>query len=182
MEEKKLERFIIRHNSKFRMRWDLFIIVLVLYNCVLIPFQLAFSGQYDSTPSDDFGYIVDLMFVFDVIFNFRTTYINSKLGIEVTKGKDIAKNYMKSWRFYFDTVSVMPFELLYELFVGDSSGNLKMFDLMKLIRLLRLGRIITYLKFKTDIKVGIRLVYLMIGLLILVHWVGCLWYIVVMET
>ena len=32
---------------------------------------------------------------------------------------------------------------------------------MKLIRLLRLGRIITYLKFRQDVKIGFKLIYLL---------------------
>lgn len=59
---------------------------------------------------------------------------------------------------------------------------LKIFNLLKLIRLLRLGRIITYLKFKQDIKIGMRIVLLLGFLLGLVHWIACIWYIVVISS
>jgi hypothetical protein len=36
------ERFIISHTGKFRIRWDLWIIMLVIYNCVQIPIEIAF--------------------------------------------------------------------------------------------------------------------------------------------
>lgn len=165
------------------MRWDLFIILLVLYNCILIPFELAFQEKYESPVQENLGYVVDLMFVMDIIFNFRTTFINEKTGNEVVKWKEISLNYIKTWRFWFDVLSIIPFELMYNGISGNANNsNFKVFDLLKLIRLLRLGRIITYLKFKANVKVGIRLVYLLVGLLILVHWVGCIWYLTISDT
>ena len=50
VEFKKPQKCLIRHNSKFRIRWDLYIIVLVLYNCILIPIELAFQGKYERKP------------------------------------------------------------------------------------------------------------------------------------
>jgi hypothetical protein len=34
VQKEKEEFFIIHHSGKFRMRWDLWIITLVLYNCI----------------------------------------------------------------------------------------------------------------------------------------------------
>jgi hypothetical protein len=52
---------------------------------------------------------------------------------------------------------------------------------MKLVRLLRLGRIITYLKFKQDIKIGFRIFQLLFMLLLIVHWVACIWYLIIAD-
>jgi hypothetical protein len=59
--------------------------------------------------------------------------------------------------------------------------QLKFLGLLKLIRLLRLGRIIRYLRFKQGLKVGIRMFQLLLFLLMLVHWVACVWFMVVKE-
>ena len=126
---------------------------------------------------------MDIQFVVDIILNFRTTYINEKTGLEVKQGKVIAKKYIKHWRFYIDIVSVIPFELLYDAIAQDTGGatksQFKIFDLMKLVRLLRLGRIITYLKFKQDIKIGFRIFQLLFMLLLIVHWIACIWYLII---
>ena len=121
--------------------------------------------------------------MFDIIFNFRTTYINEKTGLEVKDGKVISKKYIKHWRFYIDILSIIPFELLYNAISQDTSSKqqFKVFDLMKLVRLLRLGRIITYLKFKQDIKIGFRIFQLLFMLLLIVHWVACLWYLIIAD-
>jgi hypothetical protein len=50
------------------------------------------------------------------------------------------------------------------------------------MRLLRLGRIITYLKVKQDIKIGFRMVQLLSMLLLLVHWIACMWFMMVDGT
>lgn len=47
------------------------------------------------------------------------------------------------------------------------------------MRLLRLGRIITYMKVQSSMKVGFKLLQLLFGILLLVHWLGCIWYLLV---
>lgn len=106
-------------NSKFRIRWDLWIITLVMYNALETPLELAFEQDFTSLGIVLFGYIVDLFFITDMAINFRTTFINEKTGLEEKKPRLIAKNYVTQWRFYTDTLSVIPFEL----FVGDFNGS-----------------------------------------------------------
>jgi hypothetical protein len=172
-------RHIIRSNGRFRLRWDLFIIVLVLYNCISIPLEIAFTATSEKTGIIVTGALIDFAFAVDIVLNFLTTYINSKTGKEIIQVKLIAKNYVYHWRFWVDLLSTIPFEVIYNLFVGKTSFKFELFDLLKLIRLLRLGRIISYLKVKQDVKVGFRIVQLLSFLLLLVHWVGCMWFIMI---
>jgi len=142
---------MISHSSKFKIRWDLFIILLVLYSCIHIPFEIAFDNdRFNFERAKIVGYIIDCFFLVDLLFNFRTTYINLKTGQEVYEPKKIVLNYVLHWRFWVDLLAILPFELIYNLISGSkkSSFSFRVFDVMKLIRLLRLGRIITYLKFK----------------------------------
>ena len=75
---------MLRHNSRFRLRWDLLIILLALYNCITIPYEVAFgAGFVDNIGVNVLDYTIDCLFFLDVLFNFRTTYINSKTGTEV---------------------------------------------------------------------------------------------------
>ena len=37
-----LEKYMLRISDPFRVRWDLFVMTLAIYNCVAIPFHLAF--------------------------------------------------------------------------------------------------------------------------------------------
>jgi len=126
---------------------------------------------------------IDILFAVDVAINFRTSFVHPKTGLEVVEGKLIARNYVFSGRFWIDLLATIPFERLYSIFqAGASPGTLELLGLLKLIRLLRLGRVIRYMKFKTGLKIGIRIVQLLFFLLLIVHWIGCLWYILVRDT
>ena len=61
----------------------------------------------------------------------------------------------------------------------ENSKQLKVIGLIKLVRLLRLGRIITFLKMKQSFKLGLRIFQLLFLLILIDHWVACIWYVVV---
>ena len=68
-----IARLMLSGNSKFRLRWDLFVMILAVYNCFEIPFSVAFDPDV-TLISMIWERIVDILFVADVIFNFRSTY------------------------------------------------------------------------------------------------------------
>lgn len=63
------------------MKWDLYILILALWNLAVIPFDVAFT-PVKSNAFDVFERFVDACFAFDILINFRTTFINNK-GFEV---------------------------------------------------------------------------------------------------
>lgn len=179
-QKEKLAKCMMRHNSKFRLRWDLIVIFFALYNCVSIPYEVAFSGGFsDHISMTILDYIIDVCFFMDIVFNFRTTYVNSKTGTEVISPKKVFINYAFHGRFFIDLLASIPFELIVEFILPNNSFSFQLFGLLKLIRLLRLGRIITYMKFKQGLKIGFRIFQLLFFLLLLVHWIGCIWYMLV---
>lgn len=95
------------------MNWDLIVMLLAIYNCVSIPFAVAFEPE-TSAGFEAWERILDVLFGLDVIFNFRTTFVNSKTGLEITDPKKIALNYTKSGRLFVDLSASIPFELLFE--------------------------------------------------------------------
>ena len=167
------------------MKWDILIILFALYNCILIPFDVAFEPVMPGFLIQ-FEKIVDILFGLDILVAFKTTYIDTSTGLEVFEPKKIALGYVISGRFFVDMAASIPFEDIYMYFAttieeGDGNLELKLLGLLKLIRLLRLGRIIRYLRFKQGLKVGIRMFQLLFFLLMLVHWVACVWFLVVKE-
>jgi hypothetical protein len=42
------------------------------------------------------NYVIDIIFVIDVLLNFRTTYVHRSSGEEIFSPKSIAKNYLFS--------------------------------------------------------------------------------------
>lgn len=62
-----------------------------------------------------------LLFVADILLNFRTTFVSSK-GEVVSDSKLIAINYLKGW-FVVDLLAALPFDHLYasDLYNGEVS-------------------------------------------------------------
>jgi hypothetical protein len=78
---------MIKTNSTFRLIWDGVITLLAIINLFIIPLEVAWSGDY--TKAADYivtDYIVDILFLIDIILNFRTTIID-KYGEEVADPK-----------------------------------------------------------------------------------------------
>lgn len=63
----------------------------------------------------------------------------------VDDGKKIALNYVLKGRFFVDLLASLPLEAV-GFFLPLSEDNLKFLGMLKLVRLLRLGRMITYLR------------------------------------
>ena len=101
--------FILLPDNKLRMYWNLVTLVLLLYTASFVPYRTAFIVD----TSDALGaweWVVDALFMFDLLVNFISAYENSDKNIEV-RLRLIAKNYVTTW-FAFDLMAVFPFQVL----------------------------------------------------------------------
>jgi len=73
-------------------------------------------ARYIYDPLTIVDLIVDIMFVVDILINFRTTYVNKNDEVVSHPGK-IAVHYFKGW-FLIDMIAAIPFDLL--LFGSDT--------------------------------------------------------------
>lgn len=85
-----MHRFTILHYSPFKAVWDWLILILVIYTAIFTPYVAAFLlNETDSKmalrdlkdsrytdPLTIIDLIVDVMFIVDILINFRTTYVN----------------------------------------------------------------------------------------------------------
>lgn len=117
----RIHRGTILHYSPFKAVWDWLILLLVIYTAVFTPYSAAFllSDQdesqrgtcgYTCSPLTVVDLIVDIMFVVDIVINFRTTYVNTNDEV-VSHPRRIAVHYFKGW-FLIDMVAAIPFDLL----------------------------------------------------------------------
>ena len=85
-----------------------------------------------------FNWLVALLFFVDIGINFRTTFINTRSGDEIWDPKMISKRYVFGGRFWIDFISSIPLDEL-------SGGNIifSLFGMLKILRVTRLGTIIT---------------------------------------
>ena len=141
------KKCIIRHEGNFKMRWDLFIIFLTIWNCISIPFFVSFDVE-EQIWLEVCDRLIDAIFFMDVVINFFTTYMNQKTNTEIFDYKKIAINYIFYGRFFVDVLATIPIDDFITMNGSNNTATFRLFGLLKLIRLLRLGRIITYMRFQ----------------------------------
>nr|XP_003466024.1 potassium voltage-gated channel subfamily H member 6 [Cavia porcellus] len=178
----RIHRGTILHYSPFKAVWDWLILLLVIYTAVFTPYSAAFllSDQdesqrgacgYTCSPLTMVDLIVDIMFVVDIVINFRTTYVNSNDEV-VSHPRRIAVHYFKGW-FLIDMVAAIPFDLL--IFRTGSDETTTLIGLLKTARLLRLVRVARKLDRYSEYGAAV-LFLLMCTFALIAHWLACIWY------
>jgi len=100
---------IILHYSPFKAAWDWLILLLVIYIAVSTPYVAAFLTIEDDDPLFYVDLAVDVMFMADMIVNFRTSFVQH--GELIVDARLIAVNYLRGW-FLIDAVSAIPFDFV----------------------------------------------------------------------
>ncbi|XGW14597.1 hypothetical protein V3C99_000691 [Haemonchus contortus] len=176
----RIHHCTIVHYSPFKAVWDWIILLLVIYTAVFTPYVAAFllrelqdtsrKARF-SEPLEIVDLIVDIMFIVDIIINFRTTYVNENDEVVSHPGK-IAIHYFKGW-FVIDMIAAVPFDLL--LVNTNSDETTTLIGLLKTARLLRLVRVARKLDRYSEYGAAVLLL-LMATFALIAHWLACIWY------
>ncbi|XP_062977605.1 potassium voltage-gated channel subfamily H member 2 [Elgaria multicarinata webbii] len=177
----RIHKWTILHYSPFKAVWDWLILLLVIYTAIFTPYSAAFLLNDREVQADrSCGYcsplsvvdlIVDIMFIIDILINFRTTYVNTNEEVVSHPGK-IAIHYFKGW-FLIDMVAAIPFDLL--IFGSGSEETTTLIGLLKTARLLRLVRVARKLDRYSEYGAAV-LFLLMCTFALIAHWLACIWY------
>lgn len=109
---------------------------------------------------------------FSAVLNFHTTFVGPG-GEVVSDPKVIRMNYLKSW-FIIDLLSCLPYDV-FNAFDRDEDGIGSLFSALKVVRLLRLGRVVR--KLDRYLEYGAAMLILLLCFYMLVaHWLACIWY------
>lgn len=101
------EKYIVSFKDSRKESWDKFILILAIQNSFIIPIDLCFQPEF--THGEGFvlfDTIVDLIFMFDMVLMFFTSYLD-KRGNEVKDTNMIAAKYVWSFRFLCDFLAVL---------------------------------------------------------------------------
>ncbi|XP_041823291.1 potassium voltage-gated channel subfamily H member 8 isoform X2 [Melanotaenia boesemani] len=169
----KKSKFILPHYSTIRAGWDWLILVATFYVAVTVPYNVCFTGDPDdmtrSISASDV--VVEILFIIDIIFNFRTTYV-SKSGQVIFDGRQICIHYLTTW-FTIDLLAALPFDLL----IAVNVSVMSVVHMLKTVRLLRLLRLLQKMdRYSQHSSVVLTLLMSMFALL--AHWMACIWYII----
>ena len=121
------------------------IIITTIWNLIYAPFQFAYlSTGNPHVMIDILERTIDVLFIFDVILNFRTVFKKPMTGELVTDPKKIAYHYIFSMNFWIDLVASFPIEIIL-LFTGESRTETRFIRLLKLTKLFRFGKLLSYI-------------------------------------
>ncbi|QDZ20707.1 voltage-gated ion channel protein [Chloropicon primus] len=183
------QRFVLNPHSSFRTSWDLALAVLIIYNAVAVPLRLGFDldGGLELLI---FDLTTDFIFLCDIVLNFRTAIESA--GIVISKPKDIARHYFKTW-FVIDIISAFPVDLVLLGFGMDTKGSgndtgyrvnkllkiLKTFRLVRVLRLARLSRIMSRFRDLFNLRYSvITILQFFIAVAFVAHWIACFWFMI----
>ncbi|VDL83908.1 unnamed protein product, partial [Nippostrongylus brasiliensis] len=170
-ETPKTSPHIILHYSTFKTIWDWSILALTFYTAFMVPFNIAFKNRHcavfvlpllETTLLREYpGGGIDSVALMDSIVDV------------VIDPSIIRQNYFKSW-FLIDLLSCLPYDIFY-MFKRDDERIGSLFSALKVVRLLRLGRVAR--KLDNYLEYGAATLLLLLCAYVLVaHWLACIWF------
>ncbi|XP_017565981.1 potassium voltage-gated channel subfamily H member 5a [Pygocentrus nattereri] len=202
-EAPKTPPHIILHYCTFKTTWDWIILILTFYTAIMVPYNVSFKTKQNNLAWLVVDSVVDVIFLVDIVLNFHTTFVGPG-GEVISDPKLIRMNYLKTW-FVIDLLSCLPYDIINafenvnEDPISDSSavghmpatgssprnatraedsvlpGLSSLFSSLKVVRLLRLGRVAR--KLDHYLEYGAAVLVLLVCVFGLVaHWLACIWY------
>ncbi|XP_012680142.2 potassium voltage-gated channel subfamily H member 5a [Clupea harengus] len=202
-EAPKTPPHIILHYCTFKTTWDWIILILTFYTAIMVPYNVSFKTKQNNLAWLVVDSVVDVIFLVDIVLNFHTTFVGPG-GEVISDPKLIRMNYLKTW-FVIDLLSCLPYDIINafenvdEDPISDSTGVGHMpatthsarnatraedsvlpglsslFSSLKVVRLLRLGRVAR--KLDHYLEYGAAVLVLLVCVFGLVaHWLACIWY------
>ncbi|XP_033000724.1 potassium voltage-gated channel subfamily H member 1 isoform X2 [Lacerta agilis] len=171
-EAPKTPPHIILHYCVFKTTWDWVILILTFYTAILVPYNVSFKTKQNNVAWLVVDSIVDVIFLVDIVLNFHTTFVGPA-GEVISDPKLIRMNYLKTW-FVIDLLSCLPYDVI-NAFENVDEGISSLFSSLKVVRLLRLGRVAR--KLDHYIEYGAAVLVLLVCVFgLAAHWLACIWY------
>uniref|UniRef100_H3DG17 Potassium voltage-gated channel, subfamily H (eag-related), member 5a n=1 Tax=Tetraodon nigroviridis TaxID=99883 RepID=H3DG17_TETNG len=171
-EAPKTPPHIILHYCTFKTTWDWVILILTFYTAIMVPYNVSFKTKQNNLAWLVVDSVVDVIFLIDIVLNFHTTFVGPA-GEVISDARLIRMNYLKTW-FVIDLLSCLPYDII-NAFEHVDDGLSSLFSSLKVIRLLRLGRVAR--KLDHYLEYGAAVLVLLVCVFGLVaHWLACIWY------
>uniref|UniRef100_UPI0035902E01 potassium voltage-gated channel subfamily H member 1-like isoform X1 n=2 Tax=Myxine glutinosa TaxID=7769 RepID=UPI0035902E01 len=170
-EAPKTPPHIILHYCTFKTTWDWIILILTFYTAIMVPYNVSFKTKQNNVVWLVMDSVVDVIFLVDIVLNFHTTFVGPA-GEVISDPRLIRMNYLKTW-FVIDLLSCLPYDII-NAFENVDEGISSLFSSLKVVRLLRLGRVAR--KLDHYIEYGAAVLVLLVCVFGLVaHWLACIW-------
>ena len=158
---------VIRPESNFKFYWELFITPILVILVFIVPIDAAFIDD-ESSFSVNLVYFCTAVFSIEIIITFNSgIYIEGRACLDRIV---IIKQYLRFW-FWIDILSTIPFDLLIgsmqrndsfkkKVVIGDNFKILRIFKLIKIVRVTKLNNLFYSFEDKITKKKNIVLIKL----------------------
>ncbi|XP_060518819.1 cyclic nucleotide-gated channel rod photoreceptor subunit alpha [Cylas formicarius] len=153
--------------------WSMIVSLAFLYNFWVIIYRFAFREIDANTILVWFclDYFADFLYLMDILVHFRTGYLED--GVLQTDAVKLRQHYMNSTTFYIDCLCLLPLDFLY-LSIGFNS-ILRSF---RLVKIYRFWAFMDRTERHTNYPNFVRSSSLIHYLLVIFHWNGCVFHLV----
>ncbi|EQC29465.1 hypothetical protein SDRG_12713 [Saprolegnia diclina VS20] len=165
--------WMLNPDSNFSIFWETLLFFGMVYECIGVPFYMAFGFADASVrESDSISIVLELCFLADIFLKMRTGFSN--YGNKVMDPVTVRKRYLRSMSFAIDVLAVIPLNLAN---VWTGSLRSEAWNVNKLLRLFKLSAQIQHLERQYyTINIQIRIFKLVFYIYLLAHFIGCTWY------
>lgn len=176
----EIDSMIFDSVGKWKLAWDLFIVALVMYSVVLIPYQIGFDWQQPAGVKM-VDYFIDGLFFIDILCTFNTTYEDPVTEEVVTSRTKIAVHYLRFW-FWVDICSTIPFdEIVQAMFHSQhqlfATRTVRVLRIMKFSRLYKLSNFEAVIEERLQLSPAkSRLLWLVLQICFIAHIFACFWH------
>ena len=181
---------VIVPNGTFRTSWDVFIMLLIFYDVIMVPLTIAFDVPLPNW-LEIWDIVMTICYILDIFLNFNTGFYDK--GLLVLDRHRIFLHYIKSW-FIFDMIASFPYEYAIHNEATQSvidNSSYQVLGAVKFLRFIRVFRFIRIFKLKsifikmesfldmsnllTSIIGFLKLSFI---ILFIAHWFACIWHFV----
>ncbi|XP_037779458.1 potassium/sodium hyperpolarization-activated cyclic nucleotide-gated channel 4-like [Penaeus monodon] len=160
-------------HSRLYIWWLLVVSIAYVYNAWVIPLRFVFS-EYQNEQNLVYwmgaDYTADLIYVMDILlFQSRIKYLAN--GFWVSSSKLMRTHYVKSAKFRYDLIALLPLDFLYFKF-----GHLSIFRLPRLIKIKTFWEFFNRLDSVLSSPHAVRVVRTVLNMLYLIHLNTCAYY------
>eukprot|EP00930_Biecheleria_cincta_P003761 TRINITY_DN104680_c0_g1_i1.p1 TRINITY_DN104680_c0_g1~~TRINITY_DN104680_c0_g1_i1.p1 ORF type:complete len:800 (-),score=139.99 TRINITY_DN104680_c0_g1_i1:155-2554(-) len=186
--------YMIDPRTNQKMAWDFFVMSAVLFDAMILPFQLAFKNSETDSFDDFWFYWTTTIFCVDLVLSFNTSIEladdGSRPDALIVDRWIVGRKYLRGW-FGIDFVSTVPWARLIGLIAGGSGAQIaNLFKAVKFLRLMRLMKMLRTAKLRVlwerfEDEMGsvvlvqsLMLVRILMIIIAICHWNACIFWMI----
>jgi CRP-like cAMP-binding protein len=169
---------LIHPFSKRLMVWQAVLVVMIIYNMLFVPYELAYGKCATSATTDALDAVADACFLLDVVVEFHVMLVINEKHTDRTLIVDdqrvIAKNYLR-FQFWIDVLSIGP-PFGSEQALADNAKYFKV-GMLKILKLFRIAKAFKILGTMVTVSASVVQRFNVARLILLIiycgHLLGC---------